>query len=170
MSVSVDIIKKILLEIGKPYNYQMIITGSCADMFNIGYDNIDDIDIIIDETIFNTNKDSMLNYEHIISLKSKIDGHILDRYEYKYIDEKNSILKIRIDFLVKNKDIIEKETYITKEYNISYIIISPQKRYNQLLNHNYRKSASNYEEKIKKVKNRIMLYENFLGIKNPKPD
>lgn len=164
MNIDIDTIKKILSEIGKQYNYEMIITGSCADLFNTGYRDIDDIDLIIDEAIFNTNIDSMIKYEHIISLKSKIDGHILSRYQYKYIDDKNNISKIRVDFLIKNKDIIEKEIYTFKENDAIYTIISPEKRYDQLLNANanYKKSSLYYENKIKKVQTRIALYEKIL--------
>lgn len=154
MSISIENVKILLKNIGAIYNYEMIITGSCADMFNIGYLDIDDIDIIIQEKVFNANANLMHNFQEISSLKSKIDGHMLKMYHFKYDN-----FFSKIDFLIKNPSIIEKETIKIKDDDITYTIISPQKRYNQLLNNNYKKSSINYKNKIKKVQTRIALYE-----------
>lgn len=142
-----NIITNILVEISELSN-DFILTGSCSDMFNIGYVDIEDIDLIINENSFNKiNKLLIKKFNLNYSLRHKKDGHLLNRYVYN---------TIQVDILIKQLSQIDCNTINIKLNETNTIKNCDLKtRYNQLLNHNYKHSSP----KIKKVETRLILYE-----------
>lgn len=147
------IISDMLVEISESCNY-FIVTGSCSDIYNIGYMDIDDIDLIFEKNSFNLCNSLIEKFNPICSLTHKKDGHLLNRYLYK---------NIQIDILVKSFTQIDVNTIDVKlSENVTIKNCDSKTRYYQLINHNYKQSLNNYDHKIKKVKERILLYEKIL--------
>jgi hypothetical protein len=143
----------ILTELSELYDY-WILTGSCSDMFNIGYNDIEDIDIIVEANNFYAIDLPKEKFNLIYSLKHKKDSHLLNRYLYN---------SIQIDILVKTllqTDISTVDIDLGNNNKIKSCDINT--RYLQLINHNYKESFSNYDIKIKKVQERILKYKNLL--------
>lgn len=142
----------ILTELYPIYN-DLIITGSCSDMFNIGYTDIEDIDLIVDKKSFEYNQNINDKAKLVYSLTSKIDGHILNRYIYQ---------GVVLDLLIKDFNSLNIDCIDININNITIKNCSIKSRYDQLVKNNYKKSHTNYDKKIKKVEERISAYKKIL--------
>ena len=158
MILSINTAIDLLTEIGSIYDYQCIITGSCADMFHIGYTNIEDIDLTIDYNTYNfynnryhPNKKLMISS---YSLIHKTGTHEIHRYFYK---------QCGLDLMIKNKSEIDTEIVDVHHNNIVFKVFSHKARLKQLINNSYNEESDNYESKIKKVSERIEIYKKILS-------
>lgn len=160
MILSKEIITKLLSEIGSIFNYEIIITGSCADMFHIGYSDIEDLDFIINQEIYEKciSIDNLFKnkLKLVYTLQHKKDKHLLNTYIYD---------KYKIDIMIKDKSLIPNDIVNIVYESKSYKVFSAEVRYDQLINNNYKKNfSSNYDLKIAKVSERIKSYQKLLGI------
>lgn len=159
MLISEEKIKKLILEIFSIFNYECILTGSCADYFHTGYSNIEDIDATIDCDIYdkyiNANHPYKENLKLLLKLKHKIDGHIIYRYLYK--DTYN------FDIFSKTKNLIDTDIINLKLEDKIIKVFSANIRLYQLKTNKYRANLSGemLQKKLDKVNERVLLYNNL---------
>lgn len=151
-----DTIKQILVELSDILSDQYIVTGSCADMFNIGYKEVEDFDLVIEETVYHAlhqKHKSSLKQRH--TLKHKKDGHILKRCTYK---------NYKVDLMIKKKELIDKDITKVDIDNHKIMIFGNHARYNQLQTYNYRNTSPVAHKKYPKVFYRIEQYKILLNM------
>lgn len=155
MIIEANILKQILVEMCEILSDQYIVTGSCADFFNIGYTQVEDFDLIIEETIYNNlPKENMSVFKEIYTLRHKEDGHILKNLLYK---------NYGIDLMIKKESLIDKDIHSVNVQNKSILIFGNQARCEQLKNYNYREISPEQQIKYKKMSERIQIYKDLLN-------
>jgi hypothetical protein len=170
MKLSRDIILQILDTLFNIFEYKCIVTGSCSDMFNINFEDIKDIDIVIDEDSFNKFK-SKIDNNRLFTLLTVLNGingkngTKLYRYLYIYYQIDITIILSGSEFDNLRKYELEN----TKQININektYIIHSLETRLKHLINttNEYVRSRPDYETKIKKAHDRLEIYENLFRL------
>ena len=173
MILSIETIEKILIYLNIILNNKFVITGSIADFFNIGYDQIHDIDIFMDSQDYLDQKsninssDSMKYMKSMIGIKTN-KGTALHKYYYKNI--------CGIDITVVNKEygwrfgnirktiLSDQDISLVEINNVKYKIFSPIARINQLSKHNYTKKHSDYINKVKRAILRVEIYKEKFGV------
>ena len=155
MAIEANILKQILVEMCEILSDQYIVTGSCADFFNIGYTQVEDFDLIIEETIYNNlPKKNMSVFKEMSILRHKKDGHIFKSLLYK---------NYGIDLMIKKESLIDKDVHSVNVQNKSILIFGNQARYEQLKNYNYREASPKHDIKYKKMSERVQIYKELLN-------
>jgi len=119
MRLSKNIILEILDILFNIFEHKCIVTGSCSDMFNINFEDIKDIDIVIDEDSFNKFRYKINNniLFTLLGILNGINGKNGTRlYRYLYMDYQVDITIIlsgsELDYEIKIKKAHDRlETY-----------------------------------------------------------
>jgi hypothetical protein len=143
------------------FNYKCILTGSCADFFNINYEFVQDFDFIIEHDMYwsvrnkaKINKDDPLNtLTRTASFKNINDGHLLHRYIYN---------TYQIDFMIKSQNMIDTDISTIQLNNKNILVFGDNARLSQLHKYDYRDTTPELHVKYNNIMTRIEGYNRRL--------
>jgi hypothetical protein len=150
-------IQQLTKEIIEIFDCEIIFTGGFADYYNIGYTNIEDIDIIIGKSNKMVHQiDSLKILKINKKLRHKQNKNILYRCKY---GEYNLDIWVEQPF-----DLSATNNFTININNIDYTIFTHnhQARYNKLMNIKYVfKDQNLLKMKKQKVQDKIILYKQY---------
>jgi len=173
MSLDVDTIKTLLDVLAQKFDDNFILTGSLADHLHIGFADINDIDIFMEEKIFSHYKHKLAEQPTLFFMKAFVGvrtniGTSLHKYAYN-----NHIIDISIinpetygwRYGTIRKETLDDTEIVDKQlFGKTYKVFAPIVRFHQLASHNYKRSHPNYLEKVAKANMRAEQYKKMLGL------